>query len=401
MPAVARTSSSFLFLAARPDGGRRLGVRRARDRRHLAEQLRRERLVPLRTWTVPEWATPTDKVRLKDQGEVHTQLAQLLTRGVPLVEALEVTSQAVAVRTRPRIERIRELVAAGTGFADACQQVGLFDHVTVAVYRAAERTGDLPGAAKQLAKTVRRQLNIRGKVGTVMMYPAIVLSIAAVISTIMIVVVVPMIGSAITNSGGRLPLVTAVLVNTGLFIRAHGAWVALAAGGVVIAGVALRKSLLALVMRFARRLPLMRDVILMQESARFFTVMSAMVRSGVTLADALSVGVGVVGHPVLKTQLATLRTRLIEGGLLRTLIDGVTALPLPIRRLLIAAERSGDMESAFETLAEDTTEELDRLTGRLVAALEPVLILVMFFVIATLLLSIMIPLIQATTHGIE
>jgi type II secretory pathway component PulF len=94
-----------------------------------------------------------------------------------------------------------------------------------------------------------------------------------------------------------------------------------------------------------------------------------------------------------------LRTRLIEGGNLRTLIDTVGALPLPTRRLLMAAERSGDLDSAFETLASDMTEELERKSERLLAAMEPLLIVMMFLMIGSLVISIMLPLMQATSNA--
>ena len=144
-------------------------------------------------------------------------------------------------------------------------------------------------------------------------------------------------------------------------------------------------------MRLARRTPMIREVILAQESARFFSVMAAMTRSGVPLADALGVANDAVGLPVLKRQLTTLRTRLIEGGVLRMLIENVTALPLAIRRLLIAAERSGDLETAFDSLATDMADEVDRRATRLLNAMEPLLIVGMFVLIGGILLSVMIP----------
>ncbi|MDX2132148.1 MAG: type II secretion system F family protein [Planctomycetota bacterium] len=385
------------YLAARPDGGRRVGLIRARDARHLAEQLRRERLVPLRTWTLPDWAPGgSGSVRLKDQCEVHTQLAQLLNRGVPLVEALDVVRAAVAPGARPKVDRMRELVAGGSSFADACRSVGIFDIVTIAVYRASERTGDLGGAAKQLALTTRRQLAISGKAGTLLIYPAVVLSISICVAFGMITYVVPLVAKSLTDNNQEIPLITRVLVDVGLFLRGNLPLVALVVLGLVTGGVFARKRIGALVQRAARRVPLMRDVMLAQESARFFTVMAAMTRSGITLADALGVAIGVINYPVLKAQLQTLRTRLIEGGVLRQLIDAVDALPLSTRRLLIAAERAGDLESAFDTLATDTADELDRRSQRLLAALEPLLIVFLFAIIGTLLLSIMIPIIQAS-----
>jgi general secretion pathway protein F len=303
MSQMTRASSQYLFLAAKPDGGRTFGLRRARDRRHLGEILRRERLVALRTWSMPSWASASDEVALKDQSELHTQLAQLLTRGVPLVEALEATSKSVAPLAAPRVERMREMVAAGSSFSDAATAVALFDSVTISVYRAAERTGDLGGAAKQLAATTRRQLRIQGKAGTLMIYPVIVLTISLVVTILMISFVLPKIGKSLEDMGHPLPWFTQMLMTVGVFIRDNALWVGVGVLALVTLAVSVRKPLMAFINVASRKIPLLRDVVLTQESARFFTVMAAMVRSGVTLGDALGVAVNALSHPVLKGEL--------------------------------------------------------------------------------------------------
>jgi type II secretory pathway component PulF len=395
------TSLSYVYMAAKPNGQRRFGVRQARDRRTLIDQLRRERLVPLQTWTLPaSFSTSSGDVGLKDQSEVHRQLAQLLTRGVPLVEALDVVGNAVSGGVRPRVQRIRDLVAAGSSFADAAGQVAMFDRVTLAVYKAAERSGDLGGAAKQLAVTARRQLAIRGKAGTLMVYPVIVMTISLGVIIALLTIVVPRIGQAMMATGATLPLPTRVMIGTGAFLKEQWIWMFVALAAVAVAVFLSRKAILRVVGAVARYVPLLRDVVMAQEAARFFTVMSAMTKSGITLAEALGVATDALGHPQLKGQLVTLRTRLIEGGILRQLIDNVTSLPVPTRRLLIAAERSGDLESAFELLAEDMSEELDRVSARLMAALEPTLLVVMFVVIGSLVMAIMYPIIELATGGI-
>ncbi|MBS0197554.1 MAG: type II secretion system F family protein [Planctomycetes bacterium] len=397
-----QTSTQYLVLAAKPDGGRTFGLRRARDPRHLNDQLRRERLVALKTWALPQWAGGGDsQVSLKDQSELHTQLAQLLTRGVPLVEALDATSKSVANSTAPRVERMRDMVASGTSFSDAASSVGIFDPVTTSVYRAAERTGDLGGAAKQLAGTTRRQLRIAGKAGTLMVYPAIVLSISLLVTLAMICFVLPKIGQSIKDLGTELPAFTQAMMATGVFLRENALWVLAGVMAVITLAIIARRALFLVVARLARSTPLLKDVVVTQESARFFTVMAAMTHNGVTLADALGVAVGVISHPKLRGQLTTLRNKLIEGGVLRTLIDSVDSLPLPTRRLLMAAERAGDLDSAFDTLAADMTEELERKSERLLAAMEPILIVIMFLMIGSLVVSIMIPLIRATSAAVQ
>jgi len=383
--------SPFLYLAATPKGGRTLGVRQARSERALADGLRKDRLVLLRTWRLPGALAVEPRLNLKDQVELNSQLAMLLTRGVPLVEALEVTATVVSSRMQPVVERMRELVAGGTSFADACRRVGVFDEITVAVYQAAERTGDLGGSAAQLAETARRQQAIKGKAGTVMLYPLVVLIIAICAGTVLLTAVVPRIGEALEGAGAKLPVYTAVLVRVGSFVRAEWMWFVIGAGALAALAIVGHKQVIAGVARVARSLPALKQVILVQESARFFSVMAALTRAGVPLADALGIANGAVRHPKLSQQLRALRSRLVEGGVLHSLIDRVSALPLATRRLLMAAERAGDLDTAFEGLARDMADELDRRTSRLMALLEPAVIVVMFLIIGSLVLALMIP----------
>lgn len=385
------SSSAFLYLAVRPGGGRKMGVRQAGSIPALAKSLRTENQVLIRSWRVPGWVANEQSLSLKDLSALNEQLAQLLSRGVPLVEALDVVIQTVRPSTRPRITRLRDLVQSGTSFADGCRQVGGFDSVNIAVYRAAERTGDLAGAARELAQTAKRRLAVSGKAATLMIYPAIVLSISLIVATLMMLVIVPMMGEGLAKSDIKLPWFSKVVIGAGIWMRENVTLLAMLAGGLALAAIIARAAVARGVQRAMRRLPVIRDVVLAQESARFFSVMAAMTRTGVPIADALVVANQAISHPAMRRQLDRLRTRLVEGGLMRVLIDEVTTLPVPTRKLLIAAERSGDMEHAFVTLATDMADDVEKNSARLLAVLEPALIIVMFLIIGSLLLALMLP----------
>ena len=314
MPPKAR-SSSFVFVASGPGRGKSMGVRRARSRRALAESLKREKRTLVQTWQLPDWAAgPEPPASLKDQAAMNEQLGQLVARGVPLVDALDVTAQVVSSEGAPRIERIREMVRAGKSFSEACRAAGGFDRVTIAIYAAAERSGDLAGAAARLARNARRQLEIRGKASTLLIYPSIVLTISLIVAVSMVVFIVPMIGRGLSGAGIELPAVTRVMMDTGLWLRANALLALAVVGGVIVAGILLRRTILAFLRRAMRVLPLVNKVVLAQELARFFGVMAAMTTSGIPLADALGTSVEAVGHPVLRRQFDKLRQRLIEGG---------------------------------------------------------------------------------------
>src|SRR4051812_45733629 len=112
-------SNAFLYLAVRPGGGRKMGVRQAGSLPALAQSLRIENQLLVKSWRVPGWVARETNLPLKDQSALNDQLSQLLSRGVPLVEALDVVSQTVHPRTKPRMIRLRDLVQSGSSFADA------------------------------------------------------------------------------------------------------------------------------------------------------------------------------------------------------------------------------------------------------------------------------------------
>ena len=392
----ATLNSSFIYIANKSSGGKAIGVRTARSSRALATALRKERQVLVKTWKLPDWATNETEMSLKDHAEFDAQLAQLLERGVPLTEALEVAASVVKADNEDRIMRLRSLVAQGTSFSDACKQVGSFDEVTCAVYKAAEKTGDLAGACRQLSIGARRRLEVSGKAATLMIYPCIVLSIALIAGMVMMTVVIPTIGESMASSGIEVPLFTKILVSVGSTLRAN---ILLILGGFVlllIIAFLWRSTVAKLAIKLTRNMPFVRDVVMEQELTRFFSVMGSMTKSGIVLSDAISVSSGVIGHPKLSKDLNRLQHRLIEGGIFRSLIEKVDSLPLSTRKLLVAADQAGDLDSAFDALARDHSQNVDKRTDRLMAVLEPLLIIILFLIVGSMILAIMLPMMNMT-----
>lgn len=368
-----------------------MGIRNARSERALAELLKKDKQVLVRTWKLPNWASSEVEMSLKDHAAFDAQIAQLVSRGVTLTEALEVAAGVVSKPNRDRIDRLRNQVAQGTSFADACKQVGSFDTVTIATYRAAEKTGDLAGACDSLAKSARRQLEVSGKAATLMIYPAIVLALALLAALTMIIFVVPMIGNSLIKAGMELPGITKMLLGLGNFLQANLIPFGIGAVLLIVFAFLFRSNLIKLGIKATRRAPFVRDVVMEQELTRFFAVMSSMSRSGIPLGDALHVSSAAITHPDLNRDLQRMRLRLIEGGVFRTLIQKVESLPESTRRLLVAADQGGDLEDAFNSLAEDHAAGVDKKTARLMAVLEPLLIVLLFVIVGTIILAIMLP----------
>jgi type II secretory pathway component PulF len=384
--------SQYLYTAIAPDGAKKRGVRAAADETALADQLGEDGLLLLSSRRLPGLAAPESELPVRDQVQMNRQIGDLVDRGVPLIEALEVAASVVTDNTARKIEKIRSLVGGGASFAEACERVGGFDPISVTIYRSAERTGALGEACLRVADAAHRRQQIASKATTLMIYPAVVLVIGALVSIFVLTFTVPQIGETFIAQDIDLPWYTDLAMAMSAFIRETGLFLLIAVAllaGVVWVG---RRAVGATLLRALRLLPPVQRVATTMESARFFAIMAAMTRSGVPVADALGVATQAVSEPRLRTQLETMRRRLIEGGVFRTLIDEIDALPLATRRLLMAGERGGDLDAVFEALARDLASEVDTRSERLLALLEPAILVALFLVVGGLLLSIMLPL---------
>jgi general secretion pathway protein F len=404
------TTSTYFYSAMKLTGGKARGIRSARDEGQLSEELRSAGLLLLKAWKLPEVfsgvASGSTKgpLPLADEAALNNQLHVLLSRGVPLVEALEVGADVVSDRSSGRVQKLRELVAAGTSFAKACKDVGGFDEVAISVYKAAERTGDLAGAAGRLAKAAERRLAIRGKATTVMIYPAIVTLVSIALLAALLIFVVPSMAESVRSmmtegQASQLPWISVVVFGLGEWLSANLLGVGLGVVTLVAILIVLRRAVIAGVVRLFSMVPAVASMLMAAELTRFFSVLAAMTKSGVPLAEALDTSTGSISDPKLRRQLEDTRKALMEGGVLRSLIEKIDALPLATRKLLIAAERSGDLDQAFDSLSTNMAEELDTRSSRLLALMEPAVILTMFALLGPMVVAIALPMIKLNQGG--
>lgn len=392
-------NKQFFFTAVTATGARRRGVRAADGRAALADSLGEENLLLLRAWELPAWAGSAggESLALSDYLALNEQLALLVSRGVPLVEALEVAESVVSPKAQRRVRQLRERVAAGDSFADACAEVGGFDTVAIAVYRAAERSGDLAPAAKRLSESAKRRASVAGRAKTMLMYPAFVAIVGVGVLGLMLLVVVPTLGSALQKANAELPGYSKIVIDTGMWMRANVLVVVLLIGAVLIGFIAARRSFVPAAAALLRRIPVVDRAVLSGECASLFAVLAAMSRSGVPLADSLSVSAKTVKHPQLREQLETLQTRLVEGGVFSSLAEDVEALPLATRKLLVAADRAGDLEPTFESLTQEYAERSEETSSRLLSLLGPAILVLVFLFVGAIVLALMIPLMNLSS----
>lgn len=389
-------ASTFYYTAMKASGSKAFGIKTVDSREALADLLKADGMLLLSASKLPftlgsatsASQASTKRIPLKDEFALNEQLSVLLERGVPLIESLDVARGVVSKKTSPLIEQLREKVVAGTSFADACDRSRRFDNVAVGVYRAAERSGDLAGAADKLAIAAKRRLAIRNKALTVTIYPSFILSIAALVLGGVLILLVPSLAEQFSQTTADLPWLSRAVFDGSLFLRDNLPAIFLVVLALIIVAATSRSALSSTALAVAMKLKPTRDLFRAAELSRFFAILAAMTRTGVPLADALSSANAALAEPKLRKQMDTLRDQLVQGSAFARIVDDVDLLPIETRKLLIAAERSGDLDTAFDALAERLADNVDTASARLLALLEPAIFLLIFVVLAPIILGI-------------
>ena len=321
-------------------------------------------------------------------------LATLLNAGLPLDRALEMLiGLAIAPPVAVLLQGVRDDVRGGKALSQALDaRREVFSRFYVNIVRAGEAGGALGLVLARLAETMERNKELRENVKSALIYPTILIGVAAVSVIILLIYVVPQFETTFAQAGKALPLATAVVVVIGSFFR-HWWWAVLA--GVVLFALWFRRHVKR--PRVRRRwderllaMPLVGDLVRKLEVARFARTLATLLGNGVTLLAGLSIVKETMGNGVLADALDGVIARLREGkGFGRPLAD--TGLyPRLATQMILVGEESGRLEEMLVRVADIFDREVQIAIKRFLAVLEPALILSLAVLIGGIVFSILL-----------
>ncbi|TFH50467.1 MAG: type II secretion system F family protein [Lysobacterales bacterium] len=319
------------------------------------------------------------------------ELATLLRAGLPLDKALEMlVSIADKVPIRDVLERLLADVRGGAFLSAALEHHGrLFTRFYRNMVKAGEASGALDAALARLAEFMDRSRELRDSVMSALLYPLVLVAVGIISMVIILGLVIPKISEMFTEAGQQLPWFTQVVVATGGFVQDYWWAMALVAVGIYLY---LRQQYADAVTRRpwdARllRLPLVGALIARLEAARFTRTLGTLLGIGVPLLDAIAIAKEVVANQVIADGIRRVAERVREGeGLARPLTEARVFPPLA-GHLMQVGEESGNLEAMLMQLAQIYEREVQSALRRLMAVLEPALILGLAVIIAAIILS--------------
>jgi type II secretory pathway component PulF len=344
-----------------------------------------------------------DKISARDLENFTRLLSSLLAAGVPLSRALVILhKEASSPAAGAKWKEIHGLVIDGMSLADAmAKSPETFPRVYVAMVQAGETGGFLDLVLAQIADFQAREKDLRGKVLTAMLYPAILLVLALGVVVFLLVFFIPKFQTIFSGFGASLPALTEMIIATSHALRSYGLFLL---GGLIGIGWSLRTWFNSEKGRRAwegmiLRAPVVGPLVAQFAMARFCRMLGTLLGASVPLVQALNVARKSIGNQILVDAVSESITRVSEGGQLgQSLANCRNLFPGSVLEMVAVAEESGKLDVELVRIAVVTEADLDRNLKTGVALLEPLMLFLIAGFIGTIFIGMVLPIFTMQQH---
>ncbi len=336
------------------------------------------------------------KVPPKNLAVFTRQLSVMIDAGLPLVQCLELLAKEEPdARLAESIRKVQRDVEAGASLAEAMErQPQAFSPLFTHMISAGEAGGILDTILKRLSTYIEKQVKLQSQVRSAMVYPAAVLSIAAIVVAGILWKVIPTFAELFAGLNAELPLPTRIVIAaSNLLITALPFLVAGAFG----LGVLFRRYYATPAGRLRvdgtmLRMPLIGPILRKVAVARFCRTLSTLISSGVPILAGLDITARTSGNAVIEQAVGQARQRIERGETIATPLRASGVFPPMVAQMIGAGETTGSLDVMLGKIAEFYEDEVDVAVASLVTVLEPVMIAVLGVIVGAIVISMYLPL---------
>ncbi len=394
--------SAFQYTALDKQGQTRNGVLEGDTKKHIRQQLREQKLIPLTVNEIIRPATQRQHRRIPisatDLALITRQLATLISSGLALEEAIRaVSEQTEKSKIKNMLLAIRSRVLEGHSLAKG---LGEFPNIFPPHYRATvaagEQTGHLNIVLERLAEYTENRQLLRQKTLLALFYPALLSSVAILIVIGLLTYVVPQVVQVFSHINQQLPWLTRALITLSDFLRDWSLGLLLI---LITTVTGLRYLLrfdkpLMMTHRLLLQIPLISRLERGANAARFTRTLSILIESGVPMIEALQMTAQVLTNRLMRQAAIEATNKVREGSSLHTALGQSNLFPPMTLHLIASGETSGNLENMLERAAIMQERELEALIGMLLGLFEPLLILLMGGIVLIIVLAILMPIFE-------
>ena len=330
--------------------------------------------------------------------EFTKQMSILLNSEIKLTESLSVMiEQTSDVRFKNVITDIRDRVVTGEALTEALSDyTEYFDIIYISMIRVGEATGTLGKTMETISAFMEKRRRVESKVMTSMIYPMCIVTMGIGAIIFLTTFVLPKIIVQIQKAGMQLPLITRILMAVSHILINYWYIVLFIIGLIVFA---IRKFLRTergryLWDRVFLSLPMFGPLIKQRVVSRFASTLSILLNSGMSMAESLKVVADVTGNVIMVNAVKKARDRILSGADIATPLRESGVISPAIAHMVAVGEKSGELARMLQSISENLESSSDIVIERLIAALEPVIIVVMAFFVGLIALAALLPILR-------
>jgi type IV pilus assembly protein PilC len=338
------------------------------------------------------------KVKETDVVLFTRQLATMIEAGISLVQALTALYEQADPKKqralRAVISDVTTRVQGGETFNESiAKHPRVFNRLFVSMVKAGEHGGLLAEILDRLAGFLEASARLRKKVKSAMTYPVIVICIAFLITTFLIVRVVPIFGEIFADFGAKLPAPTQFLIDLSDFVRGQWYWLL---GGLIGAIAGVRMFLRSdrgkqLWDCWKLKLPVFGPLVHKIAMSRFARTFAQLIRSGVPILEVLDIVGGSAGNHVVEESLKGVAADVEKGDNLSVSLSRKKIFPPMLLRMVAAGEATGKIDTMLEKMADFWDEEIEAMLDALTSLIEPLLIVFLGVIVGGIVIAMFLP----------
>lgn len=361
--------------------------------------LRRQGLADIKVKKKPiEIEIFPEKVEDKDISIFFRQLSTMINAGLPLVQCFELSERGSDKKAMVKLLKgVRLELEGGTPLGETLRKFPKeFDRLTCSLVEAGEQGGILDSILLRLCTYKEKALALRAKIKSAMIYPIAILAVSFIVTSILMIFVIPVFSEIFASFGAELPGPTKIaMAVSDLFVEYW--YVVLFTPFILIWGIkAIYKTPQGHYQldKLLLNLPVIGDVLRKGAVARFCRTFSTLTAAGVPILESLDTVAETSGNLVIENVILTCKDSISQGMTLTQPLEESKIFPVMVTQMISIGEQTGSLEEMLSKIADFYEEEVDVAVDGMTALMEPMIMAFLGVVIGGLVIAMYLPIFQ-------
>jgi type IV pilus assembly protein PilC len=387
--------ATFTYTARAFNGDLRTATIDASSRDDVIAQLRKQRLSVVKIDQDASKKIGKGSIKTRDVVIFTRQFSTMINSGLPLVQALTILAEQTDNKALAEVtKKVVFDVESGNTVADALSKhPRAFTNLYVNMVAAGEAGGILDTILMRLATFLEKNDALVRKVKGAMIYPAVIMSVAAIAVVVLLIFVIPVFAGMFASGGMALPLPTRIVIGASGFLRTYW-WVI---GAVIIVGGYSFKKYYAtsngklVIDRLMLKVPVLGDVLRKSAVSRFTRTLGTLISSGVSILEGLEITAKTAGNRVIQDAIMQSRSSIAGGDTIAQPLQKSKVFPPMVISMIAVGEQTGGLDEMLSKIADFYDEEVDAAVSNLLSLLEPIMIVFLGVVVGGMVVAMYLP----------